>query len=235
MKIFTSPRMLASWLHRGVQFAWYLTCIGLAVLGGMAIFAAPIPGLEGMAFLPPVTILTEPKTDSGFRPVDLPAPVEPLTEPRPDSGFRIATSPTGAFDEASFHVTEGIIIYSPRGWLGWLVVFVPIAIYYVLWLLILDRLTRFTATLRFGLPFVAENGRRLRTIGLAVVGAWGVEVLSNLIVHAYARAHFVLERGSIATGFDANLLMLFVGLMLLVIAEVFRLGTWLQEEQDATV
>ena len=121
-------------------------------------------------------------------------------------------------------------------WVGRALNFGPGAMHLALWLLILHRLKGFTASLRSGRPFVEENGRRLRTIGLAVVGMWAVTVLTGAAVHAYARGHFVLEeQGSIALGFDVNPLMLFVGLMLLVIAEVFRIGTRLQEEQDATI
>lgn len=90
-----------------------------------------------------------------------------------------------------------------------------------------------------GKPFVRENARRLRIVGYAMAGG----AIFKLIVQ---NGTFLLFEDAIEIAgariawywllretFDLGLL--FGGLVVLVISEVFRLGNKLQEEQELTV
>ena len=90
-------------------------------------------------------------------------------------------------------------------------------------------------TLRDGRPFVAANAMRIRWIGYAVILG---EVVQSLVLfggNAYARTHFAVD----ALRFDAwpriDIFAIIHGLIILVIAEVFRAGARLDEDQSLTI
>jgi hypothetical protein len=84
-------------------------------------------------------------------------------------------------------------------------------------------------------PFVAANAARIRWIGLAVIVgdiAWTTVVYAE---NLYARTHVPIP----GVTFDAlpqiSVWTIILGLLILVIAEVFRAGTRLDEEQSLTI
>lgn len=103
----------------------------------------------------------------------------------------------------------------------------------VLWVLV--QLRAVFLTLRDGRPFVTANAMRIRWIGCAVI-LW--EVVQSLVLfggNAYAKSHFAAD----ALRFDAwpriDVFAIIYGLIILVIAEVFRTGTRLDEDQSLTI
>lgn len=90
-----------------------------------------------------------------------------------------------------------------------------------------------------GKPFIRENARRLRIIGLAMIGGW----LFNIIHHL--GCILIFKEEILIKGWDLPWLFLarveiqpglaFGGLVVIVISEVFRLGNMLQQEQELTI
>lgn len=92
-------------------------------------------------------------------------------------------------------------------------------------LYVVERLLELLKTLRFGSPFVKENAVRFRNVGVALLFG----ELSKIVI------------GILAMVFDAEVdagldLMIFVAIAaVFVLAEVFREGARMKEEQDLTV
>jgi Protein of unknown function (DUF2975) len=103
----------------------------------------------------------------------------------------------------------------------------------VLW--VLGQLIAVVRTLRDGRPFVAGNATRIRAIGYAVIAGELARSVLMLIGNRYAMAHFSAEGLRFLAWPDIDVLALVHGLIILAIAEVFRLGTRLDEDQSLTV
>ena len=102
-----------------------------------------------------------------------------------------------------------------------------------LWVLV--QLRAVFRTLRDGRPFVAANAMRLRWIGYAVILGEVAQSLVRFGGNAYAKTHFAAD----ALRFDAwptiDVFAIIHGLIILVIAEVFRDGARLDEDQSLTI
>jgi len=92
-------------------------------------------------------------------------------------------------------------------------------------LYVVERLLELLKTLRFGSPFVKENAIRFRNVGIALL----VGELSKIFIGILA----------MVTGADVDAdldLMIFIAIAaVFVLAEVFREGARMKEEQDLTV
>lgn len=100
---------------------------------------------------------------------------------------------------------------------------------------VLTQLRAVFRTLRDGHPFVAANAVRIRWIGYAVIVGAVVQSLVTYGANTYARSHVVVD----GLRFDAwprfDVYAIICGLIILVIAEVFRAGTHLDEDQSLTI
>ena len=104
---------------------------------------------------------------------------------------------------------------------------------FLLWMV--SQLRYVFRSLSAGLPFAADNARRIRWLGIAVIAG---EVARSVIVFswsAYLSQHFTANGLSFIAMADFNLSAILSGLVILVISEVFREGTRLQEEQSLTI
>ena len=103
----------------------------------------------------------------------------------------------------------------------------------VLW--VLSQLRALFYTLREGKPFVPANAQRIRRIAwVTILG----EVLRATVVffeNYYAATHFVSEGLHFTARPELNVFAIFNGLIILVVAEVFRIGARLDEDQSLTV
>jgi hypothetical protein len=92
-------------------------------------------------------------------------------------------------------------------------------------LYVVERLLELLKTLRFGSPFVKENAVRFRNIGFALL----IGEVSKIVIGVLA----------MMTGADVDAdldLMIFLAIAaVFVLAEVFREGARMKEEQDLTV
>jgi Protein of unknown function (DUF2975) len=102
-------------------------------------------------------------------------------------------------------------------------------------LFVFTQLRAVFRTLRAGQPFVSANVRRIRWIGVAVIVgelAWsGIVLFEN----RYAATHFTAAGIRFNTMPAVNAVAIIYGLIILAIAEVFREGTRLEEDQSLTV
>ena len=100
---------------------------------------------------------------------------------------------------------------------------------------VLSQLRAVFDTLRRGQPFVRANAKRIRSIAFAVIAGELVRAAVAFFENYYAMAHFTAEGLHFDARPDLNMLALVEGLIILVIAEVFRAGTRLDEEQSLTI
>jgi hypothetical protein len=100
---------------------------------------------------------------------------------------------------------------------------------------VLAKLRAVLRTVRDGHPFVADNAHRIRVIGGAVIAGELARAAIVFFESSYAKANFVADGLRFESNADINGLALVCGLIILVIAEVFRTGTRLDEDQSLTI
>ena len=100
---------------------------------------------------------------------------------------------------------------------------------------VIEQLRRLFRTLRDGHPFDAANVRRVQRVGWAVILAEPVRALITVSAQAFARSHFVADGIHFVTDVDFNLGVVFSGVVILVLAEVFRAGKRLSDDQSLTI
>lgn len=100
---------------------------------------------------------------------------------------------------------------------------------------VLGQLRAVFRTLRDGHPFVTDNATRIRRIAFAVILGEAARSAMVFITNYYASTHFAAEGLRFDARPDFNIMAIFYGLIILVIAEVFRAGTRLDEDQSLTV
>jgi hypothetical protein len=145
------------------------------------------------------------------------------------------SAPSLGVDSARIQKVRGSIVFPVR--LG-SSTFAPLAValgMLVFASLLIGLLRDLFRTLRAGQPFVPANAARVRRIGyLVIIG----ELLRSLLVFM---SNLAVANNFVASGlrfdarFDLNVFAIVHGLIILVIAEVFRAGTQLDEEQSLTV
>jgi hypothetical protein len=133
-------------------------------------------------------------------------------------------------------VRELLVTAPPdRAWIFSLVT-APLAL---LIALVLGWLRAILASLRAGSPFIAENARRLQRIGVAVLTLETLRWVVVLTVVAPTIEGLAFgakdQRRVVEISAWPDLLTLFLGGAVLVLAEVFRQGTRMQDEQSLTV
>jgi hypothetical protein len=110
-----------------------------------------------------------------------------------------------------------------------------LAIMLALVLFVLGQLRAVFRTLRDGRPFVPANAARIRWIAFAVIAG---EIGRTAIVYS-SNSHVMTHFSANGLRFDArpdlNVLTIVHGLIILAIAEVFRTGTRLDEDQSLTI
>jgi hypothetical protein len=99
----------------------------------------------------------------------------------------------------------------------------------------LSQLQAVFRTLRDGQPFVADNAPRIRSIAFIVI--FGELIRAGLVFAAnyYAMTHFSAGGVRFDAEVDVNIFAIIHGLIILVIAEIFRVGTQLDEDQSLTI
>jgi len=118
-----------------------------------------------------------------------------------------------------------------RPWIAMAAAAVLIAL--VLW--ILAELAALCRSVRDGQPFAPRNAGRIRRLALALVLGEVSRAAIVYTAHAYAAAHFAADhlRFTASPHIDAPAIV--SALILLVLAEAFRTGTRLDEDQSLTV
>jgi hypothetical protein len=96
------------------------------------------------------------------------------------------------------------------------------------------------ANLSSGTPFPRDNIRRVRTIGWAILGTVGVELLIDALAFAYLHGQVTVAGGPVVVPgvilwVDFPLGTAIAGLAVLVLAELFKAGADLQDEQALVI
>ena len=84
-------------------------------------------------------------------------------------------------------------------------------------------------------PFIVLNGRRLRIIAFSMIGFELSQGLANLIKMLYLAPRLQFETIIIQSKIHVSFHVIVAGLVILVIAEAFRIGVEMKEEQELTV
>jgi len=103
----------------------------------------------------------------------------------------------------------------------------------VLW--ILAELAALCRSVRDGQPFAARNAMRIRRLALAVVLGEVSRAAVVYAANAYVAAQFAADHLRFTARPRINAFAIVSALILLVLAEVFRTGTQLDEDQSLTV
>ncbi len=90
-------------------------------------------------------------------------------------------------------------------------------------------------TVRDGKPFAPSNATRVRRIAWILIVGEFVRATIVYLENSYAASHFTAEGLRFTASADFSVAAIVEGLIILVIAEVFRVGTRLDEDQSLTV
>jgi hypothetical protein len=145
------------------------------------------------------------------------------------------TAPSLGIDNAQLHKLRGSLTFPPRkGPLfvaNLLILFGSLSV--TLW--VIGQLRGFFRTLRDRKPFVPANALRLRRIGWAVILGELARATIVFFESYYAMTHFTVAGLAFDARPELNVFAIVDGLIILVIAEVFREGTRLDEEHSLTI
>jgi hypothetical protein len=104
---------------------------------------------------------------------------------------------------------------------------------FMLW--ILSQLRHIFRSLSQGLLFIPDNARRIRWVGYTVIGGECARAALVYFWSYYTSLHFTANGLRFVASTDLNVITIFSGFAILVIAEVFREGTRLHEDQSLTI
>jgi hypothetical protein len=90
-------------------------------------------------------------------------------------------------------------------------------------------------TVEEGNPFALENARRVRMIGLIVIIGGFVRSLAGFFSSFLAALQFKTEGFEISANLRIDFWVILAGLSILVLAEIFRQGAEMREEQSLTI
>ena len=223
---------LASLLTGMLNVAWYGVALGLA-LALVVLIVVPFVDLPGMKVMIPVSFTLDAQTHR------VTAPTLGIDGTVPEVG--VGGSPGFGFDfgdpvskQARVHV-RGSLQFPTRS-RPFLAASAAILIAMLGLLLFgLGQLRAVFRTLGDGHPFVAANAARFRWVGIAIIASELARAAIVFFENSYALTHFTAEGLRFDAWPDLNFFAIVHGLVVLVIAEVFRLGTRLDEDQSLTV
>ena len=103
----------------------------------------------------------------------------------------------------------------------------------ILW--IVYSLWKIVQSVRQKNPFTSTNGKRLRIIAFSMVGIELIRGLADLTKMLYLEPRLHFETILIRSDISISLHVIIAGLVILVIAEAFRIGAEITQEQELTV
>ena len=103
----------------------------------------------------------------------------------------------------------------------------------ILW--IVYSLWKIVQSVRQKNPFTSTNGKRLRIIAFSMVGIELIRGLADLTKMLYLEPRLHFETILIRSDISISLRVIIAGLVILVIAEAFRIGAEITQEQELTV
>ena len=99
----------------------------------------------------------------------------------------------------------------------------------------LHHLRRIFQRVRGGAPFDPTNGTRLQWLGILAISLALLKGVSEFVTSMAIRGRLIGERVEVPLGLSVDGSLVLFGLVLLALAEIFRRGAALEEEQSLTV
>jgi hypothetical protein len=220
MKRIRTPRAIATGLAALFTVLWWWVLIGSGLVGLLVLTSGMNVGVQ-------IGPDGEPDFVAGSQSqMVLPVAFEL------DAGTAQVTSVdrrnTGAIEQAS-----GLLrLAAPdRPWIAMAAAAVVLAL--VLW--ILAELAALCRSVRDGEPFAPRNAGRIRRLALALVLGEVSRAAIVYTAHVYVAAHFAADHLRFTAWPRIDAPAIVSAMILLVLAEVFRTGTRLDEDQSLTV
>ena len=202
-------RSIASFIRLVLDAAWWLGAICIVLVGGLLVFSFCV-NMEGKNMT-----------------MDLPVALE-MKAPIHESNSSSAT-------DARIEKLRGNLRFPVRSGPFFYGNMILILLLFVFFLWSLTQLRLVFRSLSQGRPFVPENAGRLRVVGFAfIVGELARAALVYFWSY-YTSLHFTANGLRFIASTDLNGTTIIGGLCILVIAEVFREGTRLHEDQSLTI
>jgi hypothetical protein len=101
--------------------------------------------------------------------------------------------------------------------------------------LVVSRLRKIFKTLQEGVVFSLENALHIRAIGIICIAGAAVQTLASLVVGFLVAGAIAIPGIEVGLQPGNSLTGIFLGLVILVLSEAFRLAAGLQEDHDLTV
>jgi hypothetical protein len=202
-------RSIASFIRFVLDAAWWLVVVALALLTGLLVFSFFVK-LDGnhLTMDVPVSLELDASVHGGSASLQTDGRLEKV---RGNLRFPVRN---GAFFSGSMFLVVLL--------LGFL-------------LGVLGQLRHIFRSLSRGLLFLPENAKRIRWVGFTVIfGELGRAALTYFWSY-YTSLHFTANGLRFVPSADFNGITIVGGLAILVIAEVFREGTRLHEDQSLTI
>ena len=114
-------------------------------------------------------------------------------------------------------------------------IWIELAVGSALMLLFLHHLRRIFQRVRDGAPFDAHNALRLRWLGLLLLALAVLAGFAELVTSLSVREWLTRNAIHVSTGLHINGWLVFVALVLIALAEIFRRGAELEQEQSLVV
>ncbi|ODS53901.1 MAG: hypothetical protein ABS36_11890 [Acidobacteria bacterium SCN 69-37] len=148
-----------------------------------------------------------------------------------------ASAPGLGIDRAAIRDVraEGLLTFAPPRGLFLTGVAVALAGSLALLWWIVTQLRAVFRTLREGHPFVPVNATRIRRIAWVLLLGEAARVAVGMAYGYYTVSHFQASGVHFLARPDLNVVVIFEALIILVISEVFRAGTRLDEDQALTI
>lgn len=100
---------------------------------------------------------------------------------------------------------------------------------------IVFQIQKIFKTLAAGNPFILENAKRLKKISLFIFSGVFFQFITGSVMERLIVSNVKVEGVVFSVKQSVNIGGILIGLMILVLAEIFRQGTLLKEEQDLTI
>ena len=152
-----------------------------------------------------------------------------------DPGSYRVVSETYGVEHAFIVDAVGKLVFGSTDVTLLLVYFGLLLVWFGAALAIIYELRQVLRTLVDGEPFVQANAMRIHMIGLVIIFMEVAKVVILTLFSVFVRDNFSVEGFTLGVAPRPDLGVILVGLVVLVIAAVFRQGTELQEEQEFTV
>jgi DUF2975 family protein len=202
-------RSIASFIRFVLDAAWWLVVVSLALLVGLLVFSFCV-NLEGdnLTMNLPVALELNAPVQGSSASMQTGARIEKL-----HGSLRFPVR-KGAFFSGSM-----LLIVVLFGCLLW----------------VLTQLRHVFRSLSRGLLFIPENARRIRWVGFTVIFGEFARAALVYFWSYYTSLHFTANGLRFVASTDFNGITIVGGFAILVIAEVFREGTRLHEDQSLTI